>query len=120
MIRLLKCKDYRMSLNFILTLMDSLIVNQIKAFCDTMERDDCSQEIRQGIDKLKTLDWDVKENRKNLLEECVNELRNFDSEFFDFVENQKFLNDFVWQDCSALLQLILAIQTGDNESRNWQ
>ena len=32
LIRLLKCKDYRMSLNFIMTLMDALIVHQIKYF----------------------------------------------------------------------------------------
>ena len=105
--------------------MDSLIINQIKAFCDTNDRDACSQEVGQAIEKLKTLDWDNKENRKNLLEECVKELQNFTSAFFEFVEklgkkseNQQLLNAFVWQDCSALLQLILSIQTGDIESRN--
>ena len=52
-------------------------------------------------------------------------LQSFSSEFFAFIDKvgkkseiQKLLNDFVWQDCSALLQLILSIQTGDVGSRN--
>ena len=72
MIRLLKCKDYRMSLNFILPLMDSLIINQIKAFCDTNDRDACSQEVGQAIEKLKTLDC------KTLAVHFLNLLKNLE------------------------------------------
>ena len=59
LIRLLKCKDYRMSLNFIMTLMDALIVHQIKIFCDTIDRSSCSQNVKLAIERLKSQNWNV-------------------------------------------------------------
>ena len=125
LIRLLKAKDFRFALNFILTVMDALILHQVKIFCDSSEREGCSQNVRLALDRLKSLNWDIKENRKELLNQCIQELKNFTKEFFRFIkklgeksENMKLLNDFVWQDCSALVQLLLSIQTGNTESRN--
>ena len=125
LIRLLKAKDYRMTLNFILTLMDALIIHQVKTFCDSADREGCDQNVKVALERLKSLDWNVRENRRELLKESVKELKNFTKEFFDFIakigeksENMKLLNDFIWQDCSALLQLLLAIQTGNLENRN--
>ena len=121
--RLLKVKgDYRGSLNFILTVMEALVLSQIKAFCDYIDID--QSPLKDNFYKLKNIDFS-QEKSDSFVRECLDGLKPFQSEFMKFIgklgeksENHALVNSFVWDECSTLLQLLNAIQTGSIGDRN--
>ena len=123
--RLMKVKgDYRQSLNFILTVNEALMLHQIKSFIDHINLDQCDENLRLGYQTLKDINWD-QEKTNDFLDICKEGLKPFSEKFYSFLtklseksENYRLINSFVWEDCSALLQLLSSIQSGDIEERD--
>ena len=118
--RLLGVKDYRATLDFLFLIMDSAIITQLQMFIEFMQNEKKNETLDACLNEIKNLDWQDKEKRKEVVEMAVRQIQNFSQEFFSFSdllsersENFKLLNSFVWDDMSSLLQLLLAIQSGD-------
>ena len=120
--KLLAVKDYRATLDFLFLVMDSAIITQFQMFAEYMQNENSNETLNACLQEIKNLDWQDKERRKQLVEAAIGQIQNFSTEFFAFIdllskrsENFKLLNSFVWDDMSSLLQLLMAIQSGDDK-----
>ena len=119
-----KIQDYRKCLEFLFLAMESLIQIELEMFSDFINADgDCSK-LDEALQRLKEFNWDDKKSRKVVLENALNETKEFSSEFFIFVaklndksENWNMMNQFIWEDCSSLVQLLISIQSGNHDDR---
>ena len=123
LIKLLKIKDYRLSLNFNIQVMEAIILIEIRMFAEYIatKRDSSFHSFKE---KLKAVDWrDIGKNPETK-REILDEVKKFSEEFFSFVDllskeskNFHLLNSFAWEDCAALIHLLGSIQNGKHSER---
>ena len=124
LIRILKAKDYRMCLSFILLCTDALVTLEIRMFVQYWMKIHPKEILPSPLSTLEHVEWEKIDDKQAYIGELVSSMKQFSTEFKKFIqilsqrsENFHFINTFLWSDASSLIQLLHSIQTGDFESR---
>ena len=115
--RVIKCQDYRASLDFLLLTLEGILTVEINLFKEFKQRLGNSQELQ---DLISSVQWDQRTDRKEALDDLLSDFSPFWEDFKDFVEalsaksdTWMMLNNFLFREMSSLIQFLQAIQSGD-------
>ena len=124
LLRIMKAKDYRLTISFIFLCTDALITMELRMFLNYLRHVHPHIQLPSVFSQLENVNWDKLEDKHKYIEDLLESIKHFNEEFVKFVqvlsqrsENFYLLNTFLWTEVSALIQLLHSIQVGDFDSR---
>ena len=84
--RILKAKDYRMSLSFILLCTDALVTLEIRMFLQYWRKTHPKEILPSPLSTLEHVEWEKIDDKQAYISDLVSSMKQFSTEFNKFID----------------------------------